>query len=125
MTGPRILPTTPARPVPAAALVVDLTRPIPLDPMYRQLDAHPDQRGIARMRLEPITVFDFYAREHALPDLQALGRQADAAGDSPAWPGGVRERAAVGVPASACELHDAFARIAGSGRGAAEVEGAA
>jgi hypothetical protein len=123
VTGPRILPA-PARPVPAAALVLQHTKPFALDAMFRQLDAHPAQRGIAGVRLAPVTVFDFYARTNALPDLQALEREGHASGDARAAAGDVRPRAEVGVPAAACDVSAVHPGAAGRGGCASEVEGA-
>jgi hypothetical protein len=124
MTGPRILPATPARQVHAAALVLHHTKPFPLDAMFRQLDAHPEMRGIASVRLAPITVCDFYARTNALPDLQALEREGHAEGDARAAAGDVCAWSEVGVPAAACDVSAVHPGAAGRGGCAAEVEGA-
>lgn len=62
-SGAATVPATDARPVPAAALVLHHTKAIQLDPMFQQLDTRPQQRGIADVRLVPITVADFYARK--------------------------------------------------------------
>lgn len=63
MSGMRVLPTTPARELPAAAVVAHHDRMVPIDPMYRALDAHPADKPIREVRLVPITVADFYAKE--------------------------------------------------------------
>jgi hypothetical protein len=124
VSGPRILPATPARPVHAAALVLHHTKPVPLEPMFRQLDAHPEQRGIASVRLAPITVCDFYARTNALPDLCAMDREGNAEGHPRAGDVPVRAWSEVGVPAAACDVSAVHPGAAGRGGCAAEVEGA-
>lgn len=99
-SGAATVPCTRAAPAPAAALVLHHTRPIPLDSMFRGLDAHPQQRGIAGVRLVPITVIDFYA----VPDVRSLGREENCAGDAASRPVHVCARPAVGVPATGAEL---------------------
>jgi hypothetical protein len=121
-SGATVIPHLPARAVPAAALVVTHTRLVPLAPMFRQLDANPAERGIAGMRLAPITAYDFYA--HDLPDLHALGSEEHAAGHPPRAAGDLRARTALAVPAAGRDVPAVHASVAGRDGGEAAVEGA-
>jgi hypothetical protein len=109
-SGATTIPRTNSVPVPAAALVLHFTRCIPINPMFKALD-NPDQRGVAGVRLVPVSVVDFYARRNALPDLHELGSEELGAGNAPARAGGVRARAAVAVQATGGELQ----QVQGSG----------
>ena len=60
-SGATVIPRTASAPAPAAALVIHHTRSVQIVPMFRQLDC-PEQRGVAGVRLVPVTVVDFYAR---------------------------------------------------------------
>jgi hypothetical protein len=61
-SGAATIPRTPNPMVPAAALVAFHDRIVPVDPMYRQLDAYPADQPVREVRLAPITVCDFYAK---------------------------------------------------------------
>jgi hypothetical protein len=100
----RALPTTPARLQAAAAMV------------------HAKSTG--KLCLVPVIAADFYEMTDALPDLQAMGPEVNAAGDAPAAAGDVRPRAEVGVPAAACDVRAVHPGAAGRGGEAGRMEGA-
>jgi hypothetical protein len=62
-SGANTIPDTARPPVPAAALVAHHDRMVPVDPMFRALDAYPGVRPVREARLVPVQAVDFYARE--------------------------------------------------------------